>query len=151
MSDDNFSAMCQSIIDGAPDTAAGLAQQAVSSSIAPIDAINLVADQVPAVAAGHAQGTATQQETRRKAQSFFGCAAQRKVDLMRRAAIAHSRYAGVQRAQRVDGGVHERDHLIQRRNDRCRRSLRPHGEVDVAVDKAGQQRPAGQIDVANAG
>jgi hypothetical protein len=34
-------AMRQSIIDGAPDTAAGLAQQAVSSGIAPIDAINL--------------------------------------------------------------------------------------------------------------
>ena len=33
--------MRQSIIDGAPDTAAGLAQQAVSSGIAPIDAINL--------------------------------------------------------------------------------------------------------------
>jgi methanogenic corrinoid protein MtbC1 len=41
MPDDNFSAMHQSIIDGAPDTAAGLAQQAVSSGIAPIDAINL--------------------------------------------------------------------------------------------------------------
>ena len=41
MPDDNFSAMRQSIIDGAPDTAAGLAQQAMSSGIAPIDAINL--------------------------------------------------------------------------------------------------------------
>jgi corrinoid protein of di/trimethylamine methyltransferase len=41
MPDDNFSAMRQSIIDGAPDTAAGLAQQAVSTGIAPIDAINL--------------------------------------------------------------------------------------------------------------
>jgi len=41
MPDDNFSSMRQSIIDGAPDTAAGLAQQAVSSGIAPIDAINL--------------------------------------------------------------------------------------------------------------
>jgi corrinoid protein of di/trimethylamine methyltransferase len=41
MPDDNFSAMRQSIIDGAPDTAAGLAQQAVSSGMAPIDAINL--------------------------------------------------------------------------------------------------------------
>jgi len=41
MPDDNFSAMRQSVIDGAPDTAAGLAQQAVSSGIAPIDAINL--------------------------------------------------------------------------------------------------------------
>jgi corrinoid protein of di/trimethylamine methyltransferase len=41
MPDENFSAMRQSIIDGAPDTAAGLAQQAVSSGIAPIDAINL--------------------------------------------------------------------------------------------------------------
>ena len=41
MPDDDFSAMSQSIIDGAPDTAAGLAQHAVSSGIAPIDAINL--------------------------------------------------------------------------------------------------------------
>jgi corrinoid protein of di/trimethylamine methyltransferase len=41
MNDDNFSAMRQSIIDGAPDTASGLAQQAVCSGIAPIDAINL--------------------------------------------------------------------------------------------------------------
>lgn len=40
MPDDNFSAMRQSIIDGAPDTASGLAQQAVSAGIAPIDAIN---------------------------------------------------------------------------------------------------------------
>jgi corrinoid protein of di/trimethylamine methyltransferase len=41
MPDDNFSAMRQSVIDGAPDTAAGLAQQAVYSGIAPVDAINL--------------------------------------------------------------------------------------------------------------
>jgi len=40
MADERFSAMRQSIIDGAPDTASGLAQQAVSSGIAPIDAIN---------------------------------------------------------------------------------------------------------------
>ena len=40
MSDEKFSAMRQSIVDGAPDTASGLAQQAVSSGIAPIDAIN---------------------------------------------------------------------------------------------------------------
>jgi len=40
MPDERFSAMRQSIIDGAPDTASGLAQQAVSSGIAPIDAIN---------------------------------------------------------------------------------------------------------------
>ena len=40
MPDDNFSAMRQSIIDGAPDTASGLAQQAVSAGIAPLDAIN---------------------------------------------------------------------------------------------------------------
>jgi corrinoid protein of di/trimethylamine methyltransferase len=40
MPDEKFSAMRQSIIDGAPDTASGLAQQAVSSGIAPIDAIN---------------------------------------------------------------------------------------------------------------
>src|SRR6266571_263196 len=40
MPDATFSAMRQSIIDGAPDTASGLAQQAVSSGIAPIDAIN---------------------------------------------------------------------------------------------------------------
>jgi len=41
MPDDTFSAMRQSIIDGAPDTASGLAQQAVSAGIAPIDAINI--------------------------------------------------------------------------------------------------------------
>ena len=40
MPDEKFSAMRQSIVDGAPDTASGLAQQAVSSGIAPIDAIN---------------------------------------------------------------------------------------------------------------
>lgn len=40
MPEDNFSAMRQSIIDGAPDTASGLAQQAMSAGIAPIDAIN---------------------------------------------------------------------------------------------------------------
>src|SRR6266498_445354 len=40
MPDHNFSAMRQSIIDGAPETASGLAQQAVSSGVAPIDAIN---------------------------------------------------------------------------------------------------------------
>ena len=37
---DNFSAMRQSIIDGAPDTASSLAQQAVSAGVAPLDAIN---------------------------------------------------------------------------------------------------------------
>jgi len=37
---DNFSAMRQSIIDGAPDTASSLAQQAVSAGVAPFDAIN---------------------------------------------------------------------------------------------------------------
>ncbi|MFZ1140516.1 MAG: corrinoid protein, partial [Candidatus Sulfotelmatobacter sp.] len=40
MPDDNFSAMRQSILDGAPDTAFSLAQQAVSSGIPPLDAIN---------------------------------------------------------------------------------------------------------------
>ena len=37
---DHFSAMRQSIIDGAPGTASSLAQQAVSNGVAPIDAIN---------------------------------------------------------------------------------------------------------------
>ena len=37
---DNFSAMRQSIIDGAPDTASSLAQQAVSAGVAPLDAIS---------------------------------------------------------------------------------------------------------------
>lgn len=41
MPDDNFSAMRQSIVDGAPDTASSLAQLAVSSGIPPLDAINL--------------------------------------------------------------------------------------------------------------
>ena len=40
MPNDNFSAMRQSIIDGAPDTASGLALRAVASGVAPIDAIN---------------------------------------------------------------------------------------------------------------
>lgn len=40
MSNDTFSAMRQSIIDGAPDTATALAQQAISAGTAPIDAIN---------------------------------------------------------------------------------------------------------------
>jgi corrinoid protein of di/trimethylamine methyltransferase len=40
MPDDTFSAMRQSIIDGAPDTAASLAQQAVSAGMVPLDAIN---------------------------------------------------------------------------------------------------------------
>ncbi len=40
MPNDNFSAMRQSIIDGAPDTASWLAQQAVTSGVAPLDAIN---------------------------------------------------------------------------------------------------------------
>jgi corrinoid protein of di/trimethylamine methyltransferase len=40
MPDDLFSTMRQSIIDGAPDMASTLAQQAVASGIAPIDAIN---------------------------------------------------------------------------------------------------------------
>jgi methanogenic corrinoid protein MtbC1 len=35
-----FSAMRQSIIDGLPDTATGLAQEALSLGIAPLDAIN---------------------------------------------------------------------------------------------------------------
>lgn len=40
MANDNFSAMRQSIIDGAPDTASTLAQQAIAAGMAPIDAIN---------------------------------------------------------------------------------------------------------------
>jgi len=40
MPDDNFSAMRQSIIDGAPDTASSLAQQALTAGVAPLDAIN---------------------------------------------------------------------------------------------------------------
>ena len=40
MSTDPFSAMRQSIIDGAPDTASGLAQQALATGTAPLDAIN---------------------------------------------------------------------------------------------------------------
>ena len=40
MPDNQFSAMRQSIIDGAPDTASNLAQQAVSAGVAPLDAIS---------------------------------------------------------------------------------------------------------------
>src|ERR1022692_954177 len=40
MPDETYSVMRQSIIDGAPDTATGLARQAVSAGIPPIDAIN---------------------------------------------------------------------------------------------------------------
>ena len=40
MANDTLSAMRQSIIDGAPDTASTLAQEAVTSGIPPIDAIN---------------------------------------------------------------------------------------------------------------
>jgi len=40
MPDETFFAMRQSIIDGAPDTATSLAQQAVAQGVAPIDAIN---------------------------------------------------------------------------------------------------------------
>src|SRR5215831_16213698 len=40
MSDHTLSAMRQSIIDGAPDTACNLAQQALGEGMAPIDAIN---------------------------------------------------------------------------------------------------------------
>jgi len=40
MPDTTFSAMRQSIIDGAPDTASELAQQALAAGVAPIDAIN---------------------------------------------------------------------------------------------------------------
>jgi corrinoid protein of di/trimethylamine methyltransferase len=40
MSDDTFSAMRQSIIDGAPDTASALARQAVAAGMAPLEAIN---------------------------------------------------------------------------------------------------------------
>ena len=40
MSNDTLSAMRQSIIDGAPDTACTLAQQALATGMAPIDAIN---------------------------------------------------------------------------------------------------------------
>lgn len=40
MTNDTFCAMRQSIIDGAPDTASSLAQQAVAAGTAPLDAIN---------------------------------------------------------------------------------------------------------------
>jgi corrinoid protein of di/trimethylamine methyltransferase len=40
MPDNAFSAMRQSIIDGAPDTASDLAQHAVAAGIAPLEAIN---------------------------------------------------------------------------------------------------------------
>ena len=41
LSDPLFQAMRQSIIDGAPDTAAELAQQALANGIDPLDAVNL--------------------------------------------------------------------------------------------------------------
>jgi methanogenic corrinoid protein MtbC1 len=40
MPDDTFLAMRQSIVDGAPDTASTLAQEAVAAGVAPLDAIN---------------------------------------------------------------------------------------------------------------
>ena len=40
MPEDTYSAMRQSIINGAPETAAGLAQQALADGVAPLDAIN---------------------------------------------------------------------------------------------------------------
>jgi methanogenic corrinoid protein MtbC1 len=41
MVDEIFSAMTRSIVDGAPDTAAVLAQNALRAGVAPLDAINL--------------------------------------------------------------------------------------------------------------
>ena len=40
VADNTLSTMRQSIVDGAPDTASGLARQALASGMAPIDAIN---------------------------------------------------------------------------------------------------------------
>jgi corrinoid protein of di/trimethylamine methyltransferase len=40
MSDPQFDSMRQSVIDGAPDTAAALAEKAVQSGVAPLEAIN---------------------------------------------------------------------------------------------------------------
>jgi len=40
MPDHTFTAMRQSIVDGAPDTASSLAEQAVAAGVAPLDAIN---------------------------------------------------------------------------------------------------------------
>jgi len=40
MAGDSFSAMRQSIIDGAPDTAAGLARESIATGTTPLDAIN---------------------------------------------------------------------------------------------------------------
>ena len=40
MSEERFAAMRQSIVSGAPDTAGGLAHEALTSGIAPLDAIN---------------------------------------------------------------------------------------------------------------
>ena len=40
MPEETFSAMRQSVIDGAPDTAAALAQQALAAGVPPLDAIN---------------------------------------------------------------------------------------------------------------
>lgn len=40
MSDADFAAMRQSIVDGAPETASGLAERALGSGLAPLDAIN---------------------------------------------------------------------------------------------------------------
>ena len=40
MPEDRFAAMQRSIVDGAPDTASELAQQAIAAGVAPLDAIN---------------------------------------------------------------------------------------------------------------
>ena len=45
-----------------------------------VGAVDLPAEQMPAVTAGHAQCAAAQQQPRREAQSFFRRAAQREVD-----------------------------------------------------------------------
>ena len=79
-----------------------------------VGAINLSADQMPPVPTRHAQCATAQKEARRNAQPLLRGPAERKVDGMRCAAIPYGCHPAVQRVERVDGGVYERNHLIDR-------------------------------------
>src|SRR5690606_35564611 len=116
-----------------------------------VRAVDLGAQKVPAVTAGHAQGLSAEQQPGRDAQAVLGGAPQREVDLARRAAVAHGRDAAMERVQGVAAGAKDGEHVVLRRDGRVQLGLGVHGKMHMAVDHSRHDRPSPQVDGVAAG
>ena len=105
-----------------------------------VGAIGLAADQVPAVAAGHADTAPGAQDPRARDEAVADGVPHAQLGVVAAAEVAHGRHAGLQRLPRPQ---HRLDHGHRVRvalHRRGRIGLAAEAQVHVHVDQPGQQR-----------